>query len=682
LAFSKFFKDAQVEKIMLLGLLFRSLVAVWNGFFGPSYGAGADAINTYHEVAVNYVQHLIVSGFKTHLTYSYLLGAFYDMTAVSLFLGSLLSCIVWLVSAVVLMKIMRLLSLSILSQSIVMLIYALLPSSIMFTSVTLKEAYQLFFVNLAVYSALKIYLDKLEKYWILLLAGFVGMSALHPVLYVFGLFVVATTLISYSFRGRKKYFFLSLVITMLLAALILFHGYKYKHVFNIFSVEPVTAESRPVAMQPPAALEPPATAILNKLANRVESYQQNGLTYRSLGRAFYKKNISFNGVFDFLLFIPVSLFQYLFEPMPWRISAIVDFEALFENILRLVLIMMALLGFKRMAAGKLVPVIFVFLSYFVLESIWSLGTINWGTAIRHHIPAMGLLLVAAFASSRNNSKAGEEEAGLKTIEGFGDEWTRFDQSSFSEHEQTAIFESYFSLFPWHNLSADSQGFDLGCGSGRWARLVAPRVGRLHCVDPSIAIDVARKNLSKFPNCEFHKVTADTMPFKSKSMDFGYSLGVLHHIPDTEKALVSCAEKLKPGAPFLVYLYYAFDNKPWWYRALWRLSDALRGRISQYPYSLRYLISQVLAVFVYLPLAKAALVLEKAGINVKNFPLSAYRKRSFYTMRTDALDRFGTRLEKRFTQKEIKRMMEKTGFENIEFSRNVPFWCALGYRKKE
>ncbi len=36
---------------------------------------------------------------------------------------------------------------------------------------------------------------------------------------------------------------------------------------------------------------------------------------------------------------------------------------------------------------------------------------------------------------------------------------------------------------------------MGCGSGRWARWVAPKVGRLHCIDPSIAIDVARKNLA-------------------------------------------------------------------------------------------------------------------------------------------------------------------------------------------
>ena len=50
------------------------------------------------------------------------------------------------------------------------------------------------------------------------------------------------------------------------------------------------------------------------------------------------------------------------------------------------------------------------------------------------------------------------------------------------------------------------------------------------------------------------------------------------------------------------------------------------------------------------------------------------------MRTDALDRFGTRLEQRFSKTMILDMMEKAGLENIKFSKNIPFWCAVGTRK--
>ena len=267
----------------------------------------------------------------------------------------------------------------------------------------------------------------------------------------------------------------------------------------------------------------------------------------------------------------------------------------------------------------------------------------------------------------------------ETVEGFGDEWVRFDQSELPEQERKEIFESYFSVFPWHILPKNPKGFDLGCGSGRWAKLVAPQVGHLHCIDPSVALEVARKNLSQYENCEFHSATVDAIPIENSSMDFGYSLGVLHHVPDTQVGIEACVKKLKLGAPFLLYLYYAFDNRPWWFRATWYLSDILRKMISCFPHGLRYFSSQILALLVYLPLAKFALMAEKIGINVSNFPLSSYRKLSFYTMRTDALDRFGTRLEKRFSREQIKAMMEEAGLERIVFREKEPFWCAVGYR---
>jgi hypothetical protein len=90
-------------------------------------------------------------------------------------------------------------------------------------------------------------------------------------------------------------------------------------------------------------------------------------------------------------------------------------------------------------------------------------------------------------------------------------------------------------------------------------------------------------------------------------------------------------------------------------------------------------SQILAIFVYFPLARTAKLLEKFGMKVETFPLSQYRNNSFYTMRTDALDRFGTQLEQRFTKVEIQQMMENCGLENITFS-ETSFWTAIGYKK--
>lgn len=268
----------------------------------------------------------------------------------------------------------------------------------------------------------------------------------------------------------------------------------------------------------------------------------------------------------------------------------------------------------------------------------------------------------------------------QTVRDFGEEWSRFDQSGLPDPELQELFRAYFRIFPWEALPANAAGFDRGCGSGRWARVIAPRVGRLYCIDGSeAAIAVARRNLSGLPNCAFFVASFENLPLDPSSMDFGYCLGVLHHIANPLAGLESCVRKLKPNAPFLVYLYYALESRPLWFRALWRLSDFCRHGISRLPSRLKYTLSQLLALMVYYPLARVARVAEKLGMKVDAFPLSTYRRRSFYTMRTDALDRFGTRVEKRFTATEVRALMTRAGLERIRVSDSPPYWCAVGYR---
>ena len=221
---------------------------------------------------------------------------------------------------------------------------------------------------------------------------------------------------------------------------------------------------------------------------------------------------------------------------------------------------------------------------------------------------------------------------------------------------------------------------MGCGSGCWARWVAPRVGRLHCINPSSAIEVARNNLSRYENVNFHRSSVDRQCVPPNSQDFGYSLGVLHHVPDTAAAIRSCVELLKPGAPLLLYLYYAFDNRPWWFRAVWHVSDGVRRFICRMPSWLKHTTTDIIAMLVYLPLAKISLLGERFGLNVASVPLSYYRKHSVYTMRTDSRDRFGTPLERRSSRPQIAEMMEKAGLENVRFYDAAPYWCAVGLKR--
>jgi ubiquinone/menaquinone biosynthesis C-methylase UbiE len=277
----------------------------------------------------------------------------------------------------------------------------------------------------------------------------------------------------------------------------------------------------------------------------------------------------------------------------------------------------------------------------------------------------------------------EENLDPRVARGFGREWSTFRQDSYhlTQQQRQAIFDDYFRIFPWHLLPpGGGVGLDVGCGTGRWSLLLAPRVQHLHLLDPSAeALNVAKQNLSSVQNVTYHRHSVANIPLPQKSLDFAFSLGVLHHVPDTQAAIVAIADKLKPNAPFLVYLYYALDNRPIWYRLLWRLTNLARLVVSRLPHPLRLVLSWTVAALIYWPLARVARLVSRRGRSASALPLSYYADKSFYVMRTDAYDRFSTRLEKRFRRSEIDRMLMRAGFKNVMFSSKQPFWCAVGIK---
>ena len=268
----------------------------------------------------------------------------------------------------------------------------------------------------------------------------------------------------------------------------------------------------------------------------------------------------------------------------------------------------------------------------------------------------------------------------RVVEAFGDEWARFTNADLDAAELGVMFEDYASIFPWSELPVGAVGFDAGCGSGRWAAFFAPRVGHLHCIDASArALEVARASLGDRGNVSFRHEDLSSIGLPEESCDFGYSLGVLHHIPDTADALRACVRRLRPGAPFLVYLYYDLEGAGRVRRSLLLMVTTVRTVVARLPRVLRHLVADVLAISVYWPLARLAGVVERLGRDPVRLPLFQYRNRSFQVMRNDALDRFGTRLEKRFSRQEVLELLEDAGLVDIEFSDGPPWWVAVGRR---
>lgn len=265
----------------------------------------------------------------------------------------------------------------------------------------------------------------------------------------------------------------------------------------------------------------------------------------------------------------------------------------------------------------------------------------------------------------------------KTVASFGEEWKKF--SNFDNTDLERIGKEYFDILPQEIYSPNTTVLDVGCGTGRWTKIIANKVGAIDAVDPSQAIFAADKFLKEFPNVRLTKATSEALPFADNTYDMVMSIGVLHHIPDTQKAMMDCVSKVKRNGYFYTYLYYSLDNRGKIFRIIFWASNLIRRVVSKLPAALKKFICDILAVVLYMPFVLMARFLQAIGLKkiAEKLPLSIYRNKSFFIIRNDSLDRFGTPLEQRFSKAQIHNMMSRCGLTDIVFSETAPFWHAIG-----
>ena len=262
---------------------------------------------------------------------------------------------------------------------------------------------------------------------------------------------------------------------------------------------------------------------------------------------------------------------------------------------------------------------------------------------------------------------------------FGEEWEKFYK--FSDNDINIIANEYFGFLEKHILNKNTMALDVGCGTGRWTKYLASKVKFVEAIDPSKAIFYADKLLSDIDNVRLSMASTETIPFKDESFDFVMSVGVLHHIPDTRKAMMDCVKKIKKGGYFYVYLYYNLDNRGLFFKLIFQLSNIIRIIVAKLPNKVKKIVCDCIAFFIYLPLIILAKFIKKIGLLKlsKKMPLSSYQNKSFFIIRNDALDRFGTTLEQRFTKNEVISMMQYCGLTNIIIPNGPIYWCAIGQK---
>lgn len=96
--------------------------------------------------------------------------------------------------------------------------------------------------------------------------------------------------------------------------------------------------------------------------------------------------------------------------------------------------------------------------------------------------------------------------------------------------------------------------DAGVGAGSYADVASRWGANVVGVDLSYAVEVSNRNFANRPNVFIAQADIGHLPFAPASFDFIFSIGVLHHTPDTRKYFKSLVPHLKPGGSIAIWVY--------------------------------------------------------------------------------------------------------------------------------
>ena len=198
--------------------------------------------------------------------------------------------------------------------------------------------------------------------------------------------------------------------------------------------------------------------------------------------------------------------------------------------------------------------------------------------------------------------------------------------------------------------------------GRHARQIAPHAGEVVAVDFSRAIDQAARNTAALGNV--HCIQADllALPLASNAFDFVYSLGVLHHLAATERALAGLVDKVRPGGRLRIYLYWKRHGWQGWLLALVTLARRATVRM---PFALLRALCWLLSLALFAGVVLPYRLLSRLGVRRhEHWPLFVYTKYPFTVLYNDQFDRFSAPIEKRYDADEVRRLLERAGLRDV------------------
>lgn len=344
----------------------HSFISIGNGLYGPIFGADNDAFR-FHVAALTYFDanstaDLILPGW----VYSIFLACIYEITEYSWAIGGMLSTVFFAGVLVACIHLFREFNHNESNSRIdnnltelkIIVLIGLIPASIILTSITMREVYQMFFICVAILYTAKFIKSKRLLDFILMIVALFLFAGLHAsFMYYVGIYLLAL----FCLMMRKFIFSLKNINKIFLLVVVICSAVLFVDV-NILYV------------------------IISKFIE--------GTVGAEVSRAYYGLPPIAPDIFSIMSFMGISMFNYMTRPLPWEMTSYIDIFPLVENALRIFFIW-RIFQLRRYITASMAWVLFAAL---LLELLWGMGTLNWGTAQRHHLVAWPLFVVVYYAA--------------------------------------------------------------------------------------------------------------------------------------------------------------------------------------------------------------------------------------------------------------------------------------------
>jgi SAM-dependent methyltransferase len=238
---------------------------------------------------------------------------------------------------------------------------------------------------------------------------------------------------------------------------------------------------------------------------------------------------------------------------------------------------------------------------------------------------------------------------------FGFEWNRFNRTQLDSdvsNESEEAFRVKTGLTP-----SDIKGklvLDVGCGMGRFSDVVSRWGGQVVGIDLSLAVDAAYRNIGRRAEVQIAQANVFELPFRPETFDVIFSIGVLHHTPDTRAAFEQLPRLLKPGGKIAIWVYTRYDSIPSY------MSDIWRKLTTRMPQRLLYGLSH--AAIVTAPLYR----MPRLGLLPRKFfPASSHPKAEWRVL--DTFDWYSPRYQWKHTYEEVWPWFEAQGLVDIKLT---------------